>query len=137
MAACLHFNKRIGACEQNRAEQKWDKFVMPMLAGKTVAFLGFGSIGQTTAKLCQAFGMKILTVRRDASRPLPKGLEQVTTYGLDQKLRAFAEADFVISVFITHTEPARLLFFFVSRRAQGEARARDRTFSRLGINART
>ena len=43
---------------------------MPVLKGKTMGFIGFGHIAQHTARLAKhGFGMKILAVRRDPSKP--------------------------------------------------------------------
>lgn len=98
MASALHFNKKFSTCAKNRAERKWDKFVMPVLEGKTIGFLGFGSIGQRTATLASAFGMKVLALRRDPGQSPPSGFEDVEMYSPDQKLELFAAADFVVSV---------------------------------------
>ena len=35
-----------------------------LLSGKTVLILGYGAIGKQVAKMCQAFGMKVLATRR-------------------------------------------------------------------------
>ena len=53
MCAALHFNKQITRCEQNRREKKWDKFVMNVMAGKTMGFVGFGDIAQMTANVAK------------------------------------------------------------------------------------
>lgn len=37
-----------------------------LLSGKTVLILGYGAIGKQVAKMCQAFGMKVLATRRKA-----------------------------------------------------------------------
>jgi phosphoglycerate dehydrogenase-like enzyme len=37
----------------------------PELAGKTIGILGYGRIGQCTARRARAFGMKICAIRRD------------------------------------------------------------------------
>jgi phosphoglycerate dehydrogenase-like enzyme len=39
--------------------------VWPVLAGKTIGILGYGRIGQCTARRARAFGMKICAIRRD------------------------------------------------------------------------
>lgn len=45
-----------------------------VLHGQTALILGFGAIGQHIARLCQAFGMHVLTIRRNLDAPLPAGL---------------------------------------------------------------
>ncbi|NUQ39587.1 MAG: hydroxyacid dehydrogenase [Caldilineales bacterium] len=44
------------------------------LQGRTALILGFGAIGQHLARLCQAFGMQILAIRRRPDAPLPADL---------------------------------------------------------------
>ena len=63
LAAMLHFNKQIPRLQGNRSTKTWDKFIMNELHGQTVGFLGFGDIAQCTARLCKAFGMRILAWR--------------------------------------------------------------------------
>lgn len=64
LAAILYFNKQIPRLEQNRTQRIWDKFRMNSLAGKTVGFLGYGSIGKATARLCKSVGMTVLAAKR-------------------------------------------------------------------------
>ena len=69
MALLLEMCHHVG--EHNRAVKKGDwsnckdfsfwNFPLIELEGKTMGIIGFGQIGQATAKLAQAFGMKILT----------------------------------------------------------------------------
>jgi phosphoglycerate dehydrogenase-like enzyme len=97
MSSMLYFSKKIQTCQHNRENMIWDKFVMPELKGKTVGFVGFGHIGQATAKLAQAFGMHVLALRRDTSKS--GGQSQADeVLGPDQKLDLFARSDFVVSV---------------------------------------
>lgn len=97
MCAALHFNKRVPALQQNRADKTWDKFVMPTLAGKTIGFLGYGDIAQATARVAkEAFGMRVMTVRRNPGKPSGDMVDVVL--GEAEKLRLFAESDFVVSV---------------------------------------
>ena len=59
------------------------------LAGLTLGIVGFGQIGQATARIGQALGMRVLANRRDVSAPPPAGVEYAD---LD---RIFAESDVV------------------------------------------
>jgi len=101
MAAALHFNKQVPRLQANKQAHKWDKFVMPVLAGKTMGFLGFGDIPKATAKIAkQAFGMKVIALRRNTSKVGESEDELVdATYDQStQKLEVFKEADFVVCV---------------------------------------
>jgi phosphoglycerate dehydrogenase-like enzyme len=42
-----------------------------LLESRTVLILGYGNIGQHVARVCQAMGMHILTVRRNPKKPAP------------------------------------------------------------------
>jgi len=105
IAVALYFNKHIPACQANRANKRWDKFVMPVLRGKTIGFVGYGHIGQTCARLAKAFGMRVLALRSDPgkeswlgnlTRSSGVGPFADAVYGLVARL--FREADFVVSV---------------------------------------
>ena len=74
MTAALHFNKQVPRCLANRRERRWDKFEMAVLKGKTMGLLGFGDIAQHTARLAKAFGMRVVALRRNASKPDSTGL---------------------------------------------------------------
>ena len=65
----------------------WDTPQME-LGGKTLGIIGFGRIGQATAKLAQAFGMKVITTSR-TRRENDLGIEYVD---IDTLL---AQSDFV------------------------------------------
>ena len=65
----------------------------PELAGKTLAILGYGRIGQAVARRALAFDMEVLAIRRDATRPDPHRLAFLRgPEALDEVL---ARADYV------------------------------------------
>ena len=98
MAACLHFNKQLPRCRSNLAAARWEKFEMNVLAGKTVAYLGWGHIARTSARLAKAFRMNVVALRRDASKTEPELCDVMRSSASDEdKALTFAEADFVIS----------------------------------------
>ena len=80
MTVFLHFDKQMVRVQKNRADRKWDKFIMSELRGKTVGFVGFGSIAQATARLCRAFGMRILALRRSKEGPGSELADEVFSY---------------------------------------------------------
>ncbi len=58
-----------GQCRREwRSYQEQEVFE---LAGQTLLLVGVGAIGQRTAQLAQAFGMRVLGIRRDPSRSVP------------------------------------------------------------------
>lgn len=46
-----------------------------LLYGKTILILGFGKVGQHVARICNAIGMRVIAVRRDAGRQTPEGID--------------------------------------------------------------
>ena len=44
---------------------RWDRYVPDVLHSATVGIVGYGSIGRQIARLAQAFGMRILAIKRD------------------------------------------------------------------------
>lgn len=63
------------------------------LHGKTMVLLGVGAIGQQTARVAAAFGMRVLGVRRNPEAGAP-GVEAM--FGPDRLLDALAEGDAVV-----------------------------------------
>jgi len=66
VAAMLHFNKQINRLQQNYNAKRWEMFNMPEILGKTVGFLGFGSIAQATARLMVPWGVNMIATKRSA-----------------------------------------------------------------------
>jgi phosphoglycerate dehydrogenase-like enzyme len=70
------------------------------LVGKTMVLVGVGAIGERTAELATALGMRVLGVRRDPTIGAPS-VEAM--YGPDQLLDLLPEADFLVLVVpLTH-----------------------------------
>jgi glycerate dehydrogenase len=72
MAHLLHFAHRIGNHSQSVHEGRWSAsqdfcfwdFPQVELAGLTIGIVGMGRIGRATAKLADAFGMKVIATSR-------------------------------------------------------------------------
>ncbi|NPV07329.1 MAG: D-2-hydroxyacid dehydrogenase, partial [Anaerolineae bacterium] len=63
------------------------------LAGSTVILIGVGAIGERTAEMAAALGMRVLGVRRDPTVPA-KGVEAM--YGPGELLTLLPQGDFVV-----------------------------------------
>ncbi len=64
------------AAHQARAEwprERWERFRPVDLRGSTVGIIGYGSIGREIARLLNAFGAKVLAVKRDVMHPEDPG----------------------------------------------------------------
>lgn len=85
----------------SRAE-RWNSLMPRNLRRSTIGIVGYGRIGREIARLCQAFGMRVLAVRRD---PRAAGggerfgqqaeLDGVIGVGVDQLNRVLGECDYV------------------------------------------
>mmetsp|Transcript_24385 Transcript_24385/g.66534 ORF Transcript_24385/g.66534 Transcript_24385/m.66534 type:complete len:340 (-) Transcript_24385:74-1093(-) len=100
LGAMLHFNKQVPRLQQSRRDRRWEKFIMAELHGKTAGFVGFGDIAQATARLCKAFGMRVMALR-NARGPSGDELADAVRYASDAdgaagKLEVFQQSDFVV-----------------------------------------
>jgi len=75
------------------------------LQGKTVCIVGFGSIGKEIGRLCKAFGMNVIGVKRTLET-VPQDYEM---YAQDNLLKAVTKADFVVSVLPLTKETRELI----------------------------
>jgi phosphoglycerate dehydrogenase-like enzyme len=86
---------------------KWERFSPRELRGATVGVVGYGSVGRETARLCQAFGARVLAVKRDVMAPEytgftaegigdPEGRIPARIYPPQAVKRMLAECDFVV-----------------------------------------
>ncbi|GBG33341.1 D-3-phosphoglycerate dehydrogenase [Hondaea fermentalgiana] len=90
---CLHFNKKVPRCQQNKREKRYDRFTMPVLKGKTIGFVGFGHIAKSAARIAKdSFGMKIAAVRRNPDKSDSALADQVYT----DKVELARNSDFVV-----------------------------------------
>lgn len=78
-----------------------------MLRGQCLGVIGLGSIGAEVARLGAAFGMDVVAVRRDVTRPVPEGVRQV--WGPDGLDTLLAESDVVVIAAPLTADTASLL----------------------------
>jgi len=57
-------------------DHRWERRTHSELAGKTIGLFGLGNAGRDLARKAEAFHMRILACRRDASRPV-EGVERI------------------------------------------------------------
>lgn len=108
-ALLLELTNRVGAQARDVRAGRWSRAadwcfydVAPVeLDGLTLGLIGFGAIAQAVARLGQAFGMRVLTHRRDSARPAE--VPGVSVVGLDE---IFAASD-VLSLHCPLTEETR------------------------------
>ena len=91
----LMFAKDAPACFQMKQTRQWKRFRPALLKGQTVGILGLGAVGREIARLCKAFGMTVIGIRRSgqAEQPLPD-VDRV--FPREQLLQLLAESDYVV-----------------------------------------
>ncbi len=93
LALLLAAAKRLPQHVRHQEKREWQRYRKLELCGSTIAVIGYGHIGQEVGRLCTAFGMKVLAVRRDPSRG---GAHAAAIYGPESLCAVVAEADFVV-----------------------------------------
>jgi phosphoglycerate dehydrogenase-like enzyme len=64
MAHLLALTKRVHEHARAQAEKQYTPFDQDELTGKTLGIVGYGGIGQATARLARAFGMRVIASKR-------------------------------------------------------------------------
>ncbi|WP_136591662.1 D-2-hydroxyacid dehydrogenase [Salinigranum halophilum] len=70
-ALMLHFERGLGQGHEQQRRHEWCRFSAGELGTQTLGIVGVGSIGGRVAELGAAFGMDVLGVRRNPSKPHP------------------------------------------------------------------
>jgi phosphoglycerate dehydrogenase-like enzyme len=123
MTALLWFTKNVAYLVEAQAERRWEHYANHELRGQTVVVVGVGAIGLEIARLADAFGMRVIGVKRHVE-PLP----HVESVHLPEELdELVGEADAVV-VTLPLTEETRGL---VSRRTLERMR-RNAVFVNIG-----
>ena len=108
MAMILSLSRHIPQAAQLVKSGKWKKIKGVELSGKTIGVIGLGRIGNTVAKRCSAFGMRVLGydpfVAEDRSRRAELNIVPLA--------RLIRESDFIT----THTPITEKTFHMIGRR---------------------
>ncbi len=98
LALMLALARKLPMARDNQAARRWRGLVSAIdqredeLGGKTLVIVGMGRIGSRLARLAHACDMRVIGVKRDASRGAEAADRVVPTTDL---LQALAEADYV------------------------------------------
>ena len=96
-ALILAWNRKFPEVFTAQKKHEWIRLMdadVPVIAGKTMLILGYGSIGERCAKTALCFGMKVIGLRRQASANA-SGVRIETQDKLHELL---PEADYVVNI---------------------------------------
>jgi len=96
LAAILYFAKDLRRMVRNQIAGVWEQFDITMISGQTLGIVGYGSIGREVATRARALGMRVLGLRRGASKSLDgdSSLDQI--YGPGQLSEMLSLSDYVV-----------------------------------------
>jgi phosphoglycerate dehydrogenase-like enzyme len=91
----LMFVKNAPACMRMKQGREWRRYRPGILRGQTVGILGLGAVGKEIARLCKAFGMKVIGIRRSGgAASLFRDVDRV--YPREKLPELLAESDFLV-----------------------------------------
>jgi len=91
----LMFAKDAPACFQMKQARQWKRFRPALLKGQTAGILGLGAVGGEIARLCKAFGMTVIGIRRfGRSGESVPNVDRI--YPPEQLLELLAGSDYVV-----------------------------------------
>lgn len=88
----LHWHRQVAQHQRQQANHEWTQIISDDLTAKTIGIVGYGGIGQATARVAKAFGMRVLALRRSEITD-PNVDEAFTPDALHGLL---AESDYVV-----------------------------------------
>ncbi len=113
-ALILALRRRIPWVLRLQARRQWVKdrgaeYTPEILAGQTIGILGYGSVGREIARLAQAFGMRVLAVKRSPAARGEEGFRQPgtgdpdgtipsTIFGPNDLHRLLPQCDVVVNI---------------------------------------
>jgi phosphoglycerate dehydrogenase-like enzyme len=92
----LAFTKGLPRLLADQRDHRWDHYPVAELSGSTVLVVGLGAIGREVARLAEAFGMRVLSVRRehgDLDELLPQADAVVVTLPLTDETRGLIDRE--------------------------------------------
>jgi phosphoglycerate dehydrogenase-like enzyme len=111
LAWLLYLSQQVGDLVENQRSRSWSATRMALgghgLRGRTLAIVGYGSVGREVARLARAFGVRVLAVKarpdvlidagfRWADTGDPEGTFPERIVALDQAAEVLDRADYVL-----------------------------------------
>ena len=105
MALVLAFERKLRDAFASQQNRDWNRITGGELAGKTVFVLGLGAIGLEIARLCKAFGCRVIGINNE-----PVKSKYVDNAALPGKLHGMLpQADYVVACLPLTDETRRLM----------------------------
>ncbi|TJY41099.1 D-2-hydroxyacid dehydrogenase [Cohnella pontilimi] len=106
LAMMMMFARKLHTAVRYQGRKEWGSFgQLNEIHGRTVGIIGVGAIGEETARLAKAFGMKVLGVRL-SGQPTPNVDRMFDLTGLHEVLQ---QSDYVVNT-LPSTERTRHMF---------------------------
>lgn len=83
----LALTKGLPRLLRDKRQRSWDHYPTQELPGKTLLVVGFGEIGREVARLAEAFGMRVVGIRREPDE---------RSFGVDRLDALVADADAIV-----------------------------------------
>jgi phosphoglycerate dehydrogenase-like enzyme len=98
----IAFHKKLLQSLRDQRNQRWERFAGADLEGQTLVIVGVGRVGSEVARLAQAFGMRVVGVKRSTAGAAPEDLYLDALYGPADLHRALPEAQNLVLI-VPHT----------------------------------
>lgn len=95
LGVMLMFSKKSALAFQMQQKHEWKKYTPSRLRFGTVGIVGLGSIGREIARLCKAFGMRIIATRRSVKKAAKARYVDVLLPASQLK-QLLSESDYVV-----------------------------------------
>lgn len=106
--AAAYLAKDLPRLRKQQADATWLPYDVEELRGRTLGVVGFGDIGQATARLARAYGMRVIATRRRAAPPEPDAPCD-EYFAIDRLPALMAASDYVVMATPLTPETTRLV----------------------------
>ena len=96
--AMFAFHKQLLRMLGDQRRKHWERFAGSDLSGQTLVIVGVGRVGREVARIGQAFGMRVIGVKRSPANTSPRDLHLDVLYGPGDLDRALTEAENLVLI---------------------------------------
>jgi len=95
LMACSYFAKDLPRLLKNKKAKDWDRYDVLELRGSTMGIVGYGDIGRACAKLADAYGMKVVALRRNPKKSMYDPYV-AKVYGQEDLNQVMEQSDYIV-----------------------------------------